>query len=209
MNRRLCTSIKLQNSLNYKLHEPHKISQYLDLHTSPVSADFAFVFGTSLSDPTLVAINLYQQRFTSYILLTGGQNRHTGMIESHSHRKKLIMANIPEQHILMEDTSTNTLDNVRNTLPIIIQNFDIQKLRRILIIVKWYHSRRALMTLKRHLPDGIRYYPITYEPENIRRKDWHLYEGNRQQILEEWEKIPKYLAQDHLAKVYKDGNAYV
>ena len=56
------------------------------------------------------------------------------------------------------------------------------------------HSRRALMTLKRQLPSGIRYYAHTYAPENVTRENWYLKSAlDGANVLKNWEAIPRYL----------------
>lgn len=190
-------------------HELDQILRYLDLHAEPVNADLAFVFGTRLRQPADIAIQLYQAKFIPLIVLTGGANRLTGQIESHNHRDILCTAGIPLEYIVVEDQSINTLENVRFALPRIAAVRDLTTIKHILVITKWYHARRAMMTLKRHLPTGIHYYPITYEPLGISRTNWQETEKGRQSVLENWQAIPNYLARGHLTEVIPDGSGFV
>lgn len=70
------------------------------------------------------------------------------------HRGLLLEAGIPADKIILEDSSTNTLENVTFALPLIEQVLLLSSLKTVLIVCKWTHSRRALMTLKQHMPKG-------------------------------------------------------
>jgi DUF218 domain len=189
--------------------EHDHIMRYLDLHAEPVEADLAFVFGTRLPQPAELAVRLYQTGLVPLIVLTGGRNRLTNQIEAHDHRDMLTDAGVPLEQIIVEDQSTNTLENVRFALPLLAAKRDLTTIGRILVIAKWYHARRAMMTLKRHLPHGIRYFPISYEPAGSSRSDWQATEEGRQHVLGNWHAIPTYLAQGHLAEIFPEGSAFM
>jgi hypothetical protein len=66
------------------------------------------------------------------------------------------------------------------------------------------------MTLKRHLPAGIRYSVATYEVEGVGRSGWHLLDEKRvRSVLKNWECIPVYLEWGHLAEVERRGDVYI
>jgi hypothetical protein len=73
----------------------------------------------------------------------------------------------------------------------------------------WYHSRRAVMTLKRFLPPNIRYFTVTYELHNIRRDNWWLNDVGRHYILKEWHCIPRYLQKGDLGLIQPENGAFV
>jgi hypothetical protein len=73
----------------------------------------------------------------------------------------------------------------------------------------WYYSRRAVMTLKRFLPPGIRYFTVTYELHNIRRDNWWLNDVGRHYVLKEWNCIPRYLQKGDLALIQPENGAFV
>jgi uncharacterized SAM-binding protein YcdF (DUF218 family) len=185
------------------------IARYLDVHTGPAPADLAFVFGTRLPDPVPLALALYRQGLAPLIVLTGGPNRLTGVVEAHAHRDALAAAGVAERDMLVEDRSTNTLENVTLALPLLAGRLEGRRVSRVLAVVKWYHSRRALMTLRAHLPAGVRYYAATYEPPGLGRAEWHTHEQGRQQVLGNWQAIPRYRERGHLHEIERDGDAYV
>jgi uncharacterized SAM-binding protein YcdF (DUF218 family) len=86
----------------------------------------------------------------------------------------------------------------------------VNRLTSVLIVAKWMHSRRALMTLKRHLPAGIQYSVATYEVEGIEPSNWHLLDEKRvRSVLKNWERIPVYLEWGHLAEIERRGDVYI
>lgn len=187
-----------------------EINRYLDVSTgAPDHADLIFVFGTRFPTPAHIAADLFQRQIAPYIVLTGGVNRETGEHEALAHRDILIARGIHENRIIAETQSVNTLENVLFALPLIQQTMKQSPLQRVLAVVKWQHSRRALMTLKRHFPPGIRYYAITYAAGGVVKDDWHLSQEGRERVLKNWHGIPKYLERDHIAPITLDGDAYI
>ena len=191
--------------------EIRKITDYLDATTPlPDHADLLFVFGSRWSTPAELAIDVHRRGIVPYIVLTGGENRFTGENEANYHRKLLLEAGIPPERIILENCSTNTLENVTFALPLIEQVISLEAIKTVLIVAKWMHSRRALMTLKRHMPGGIRYYAYTYEPNGVTRDNWHLNphtEGAN--VMKHWERIPSYVERGHIEEVRRAGDCYV
>jgi uncharacterized SAM-binding protein YcdF (DUF218 family) len=191
--------------------EVQKITRYLDAATPlPAAADLIFVPGTRLPTPALIAADLFRRRIAPIIVLTGGDNRHTGENEARAHVALLREQGIALDSMIMEDRSTNTLENVTFALPLIAEQIALEALTSIVIVAKWMHSRRVLMTLKRHMPAQVRYYAHTYDPEGVTRENWHLHPREESaNVMKNWERIPQYLAWGHLAEVTRDGDAFV
>lgn len=192
-----------------ELPDLEAVAAYLDAHAAPVAADLALVFGTRLPDPARVALDLYARRLAPLIALTGGINRIDGLPEAHRHRDILIAGGVPLDAIVVEDRSTNTLENVVYALPLIAERLPLAGIARVLVVAKWFHSRRAVMTLKRHMPAGVRYYPVTYEPPGLERGRWQYDDAARATILKNWDAISRYLARGHLSEIAADGDAFV
>ncbi len=137
--------------------EADRIAQYLDLCAPPQPADLAFVFGTRLAQPAYLAAELFWRDLVRYVVLTGGVNQTTGVQEAVLHSEILLEGGAPEDRIILETRSVTAFQNVELALPEIAARLDLGSIRAITVVVKWYHSRRCLMTLKRHLPAVIRY----------------------------------------------------
>jgi uncharacterized SAM-binding protein YcdF (DUF218 family) len=121
----------------------------------------------------------------------------------------LLQAGVPGDRIVVEDASTNTLENVVNGVSKLRAAMDLGSLASVVVVAKWFHCRRAVMTLKRHMPPGVRYHVLTYAPPDVPRQEWQLHDDSRARVLKEWERIPQYLRLDHLAELAFQDGAYV
>ncbi len=65
------------------------------------------------------------------------------------------------------------------------------------------------MTLRAHLPAGVRYYARPFVPQDVPREGWHLQEGSRRRVLNEWQAIPRYLRTGDIAEIRAEGGAHV
>ena len=94
-------------------------------------------------------------------------------------------------------------------LPLLAQRVSLDRIQAIVVVTKWYHCRRAMMTLKRHLSAGIHYYTRIYEPDVVRRTSWHLDPEAARRVLKEWHNIPRYLARGDIVEVLWDGESFI
>ena len=191
-------------------HQVEHITRYLDVNTAmPERASLAFVFGTLHLEPAAVAADLFQRGIVPRTVLTGGVNRRTGILEAPAHLGILLNGGVPRDRIIVESASANTLENVLFSWPKIAACSEPLTIDSIIVVTKWYHCRRAMMTLKRHWPPGILYYGATYEPDGVRRTNWWRSEGGRRRVLKEWRRIPQYLEQGDIAEIQECGDAFV
>ncbi len=75
------------------------------------------------------------------------------------------------------------MENVYLAREVMAEKLDLARIKSVVAVAKWYHSRRAVMTLKRFLPAGIRYFTVTYELHYIRRDNWWLNDVGRHYSL--------------------------
>jgi uncharacterized SAM-binding protein YcdF (DUF218 family) len=196
--------------------EALRIARFLDVSAEPpdhaeeeLLPSLAFVFGTRFLQPAHVAADLFRRGVANYVVLTGGANRVTGMNEAMAHRDVLAEEEIPRDRIILENRSTNTLENVLFALPVIAARVDPECIKMVVAVTKWYHSRRAIMTLKRHWPRGIRYFCASYEPNDVTRQNWYLHRKSLKTVLKEWQSIPAYLEQGHIAEIQREDGALI
>jgi len=175
----------------------------------PGCADLVFVFGTRRPEPAQVAADLLKRGIGHTVVLTGGKNRLTGVREARAHLKVVLESGAPRECIIVEDESANTLENVVFALPKIGERVDLQEIASIVVVTKWYHCRRAMMTLRRHLPAGVRYFAATYEPQGIGRSDWWQSEEGARSVMKEMDRIPRYLKSEDIAEIREDDGVYV
>jgi uncharacterized SAM-binding protein YcdF (DUF218 family) len=182
--------------------EIEKITNYIFLKSEPQKADLALVFGTRHQEAIYKVYELYRDGFVSKILVSGGQNRVTGENEAKEMTQKLIELGVATEDIIPEDCSTNSLENVLFSKNVIEKVFNFDHVKKIIAVVKHYHSRRALMTLKKHFPKNIQLIPVTYEIHGFTSKDWFDNEDGKEKVMSEWNKIPIYLAKGDIEELY-------
>lgn len=181
--------------------EIKKITNYIFLKSFPQKAELALVFGTRHQEAITKAYDLYHNELISKILISGGINRVTGENEALEMSQKLIKLGVNYGDIILEDKSTNSLENVLFSKKVIEQNFGFEKVKKIIAVVKHYHSRRALMTLKKHFPKTIELIPVTYEIYGFTIDNWFDNKTGKEKVLSEWNKIPKYLAKGDIEEL--------
>ncbi len=190
--------------------EVNKITEYLDIQAPPRRAEIAFVFGSMSMVPAQIASELYFEKVVRFIIVTGGINRESKALEADAHREFLLEEGVPENCIIVENKSTNTRENVVFAQKVIEEKYsNVLPIQSVVAVAKWYHSRRAVMTLKRNLPPGIRYYTATYQLHNISRSNWWKNDIGLHYVMKEWNSIPVYLKQDNIAEIFKENGAYV
>jgi uncharacterized SAM-binding protein YcdF (DUF218 family) len=178
-----------------------EITNYLFLRATPQVTDLALVFGTSQPEVIQRTWDLYRRGLVPKILVSGGVACPGGKNEAQTIKDGLVSLGVPEEVIITEEKATNTLENVLFSKKILEADGSLAKIKKITAVVKNFHSRRVLMTLKRHFPSGIKFFPAVYDAYNFSRDTWPDSEAGREKVLSEWHKIPKYLAQGDLQEL--------
>lgn len=182
-----------------------KITEYIFINDENPSGDIAFVFGTykALEKSVEHTVNIYKNKLVKKVIFTGGINNEFNLVESEEMRNIAIQSGITPHDILIEDKSTNTLENVLFSIPILEKEIGLNNIKTITAIVKNYHSRRALMTLKKHLPKHIKLKASAYDSEDDKfGKDvWFESDRGEKKITEELNKIKTYLVKGDLEEI--------
>jgi len=173
--------------------EIKKITNYIFLESTPQKADLAFIFGTRHEEAIKKVYTLYKNKLVPIILISGGINRVTGKNEAQEISQKLIQLGVNKSEIILENKSTNSLENVLFSKEILDKKIGLKNIKSIIPVVKHYHSRRALMTLKKHFPENIEFTPAIYEIYGFTKNNWFKHEIGKEKVLGEWNKISKYL----------------
>lgn len=184
------------------------IAEYLDASTPvpELGVDVIFVPGTRLSEPARLAADLLARQIAPIAVLTGGINRVSGLGESREHYRLMRDMGIGDDRLIVEDRSSNTLENVTMALPLVQAR--CPRITRVLAVTKWMHSRRVLMTLKRNWPEGIRYYAQSYAPDGVTKQNW-MTSTSAGVVRHNWDCIPEYVAAGHLEEIIFDDDAYI
>jgi hypothetical protein len=190
--------------------ETKRITRYLDVRTVlPEQADLVFVFGTRHPEPAYIAAGLIKRGLGQFVVLTGGRNPISGTGEAHTHLGIVLGQGVGRERVIVESESTNTSENVVFAIPKVTERVALARIKSVVVVTKWYHCRRAMMTLKRHLPSGVRYFAASCELEGIRRSNWWQSEEGKRRVLKELDRIPKYLAVGDIEEVQVNNGAFV
>ena len=169
------------------------------------AADLLFIFGTSTIDGEVlesVARACLQDRFPR-VLVTGLSGRlysETGKPVAHIMRDELIARGVPSDLILVQDRSTNTLEDVAFSLDV-LEKHDISP-ESIAFLCKAHHSGRCLRTLRKFFPSQT-LSPVTYLAEyegvKISKEDWYQHEVSRGRVYGEYLRIIEYTRRGDIA----------
>ncbi|MFC1638746.1 YdcF family protein [Patescibacteria group bacterium] len=185
----------------YTDEQLRQITEYIFLPPDPKPCDIGFVFGTRLAGPVDRAYEAFALGLVPRLLLSGGANRHTGVVEADWMAAELEVLGVPPDRLLLENRSTNSLENVMFSRDLVAERLAPDAVRSILVIAKHFHVRRAMMTLKRHFPAGTALRAFPYEVLGFTRDNWHESEVGREKVLAEWKKIPKYFAKGDIEEL--------
>lgn len=186
-----------------------EITAWVDIEAPPPDGQPTayLIFGTNQMTPAEIVRDRYRAGLAPFIVLTGGVNRHNGVIEAQRFREFLLAGGVSEKAIRWEDRSANTWENVENASPHLQEA--LASGLSITAVSKWYH-RRAVRFLKTLLPAACPFYAATWEPvyggEPVTRSSWPRIPGGRRRVMREWEETSRRIADGSLADAaIRDG----
>lgn len=160
--------------------------------------DCVFVPASNTSNKyrTPAAIDLFHQGRSSKVLFSGGYNGE--FIESESMRAFALDRNVPEDAILIEPFSTNTKENVIESLIIMDKNIGLKNIKRILICTAFYHMRRCHLTFLKYAPSWIEYSFHPVLDKTTRPDNWWQYENGSKRVYKEVKGLIRYTKQGEI-----------
>lgn len=123
---------------------------YRGFRSEPNKSDAIIVLGCAVWGETpspmlkqriYKAAELYNLGFTKKIIASGGMGYKEKVTESSAIKKKLIEIGIPEDKIIEENKSTNTLENLKFSKEIMKKN----NLESVIIVTNYFHIYRSSM----------------------------------------------------------------
>ena len=169
------------------------------------AADLLFIFGTSTIDNGIlesIARACLKGRFPKILVagLSGRLYSETGKPVAHIMRDELIARCIPSEVILVQDRSTNTLEDVTFSLNVLERHGIFPE--SIAFLCKAHHSGRCLRTLRKFFPSQI-LSPVTYLAEyegvKISKENWYQHEVSRGRVYGEYLRIIEYTRRGDIA----------
>ena len=122
---------------------------------TPVPSQAILILGTSVygQDPGPMlqlrlekALTLYRQGYASYIVTSGGQGADEGISEAAAMRNYLVARGVPAAAIFLEDKSTSTYENLRNSAAILRE----KELNQVIVVTNRSHVFRSLYLARLH-----------------------------------------------------------
>ena len=185
--------------------EIERITQTVFVASESQPTDLLFIFGTSTIDSDALeslARDCQQGRFPK-VMVTGLSGRlysETGKPVAHIMRDELITRGVPSDVILVQDKSTNTLEDVAFSLDV-LEKHDISP-ESIAFLCKAHHSGRCLRTLRKFFPSQT-LSPVTYlakyEGVKISKEDWYQHEVSKGRVYGEYLRIIEYSKRGDIA----------
>lgn len=105
----------------------------------PAADAIVAVSGGDTTSRTDEAIELYKQGWAPLVIFSGAARDTTGPSNAKSMRSYAIANGVPENAILIEESSRDTSENAANTAKLIAG----RDLRRMILVTSGYHQRRA------------------------------------------------------------------
>ena len=186
------------------------LTRHLDADTGvgPDHVDVAVVFGSDSLQPALVAADIVRAGQADWLLLTGGRSRTTGVEEARRNLETIEAEGLSTDRILLEEAATTTNENVVFSLPLLAGHLPSGG-SSVLVVATWHHSRRAVMTLRRHLPAGVRYSVFGYDPGRATRPGWARTADGRRIVLDEWRTLTTYRRAGLIHDIRRDGDVWI
>jgi uncharacterized SAM-binding protein YcdF (DUF218 family) len=181
------------------------ISELVFVETSVEEADVILVPGDSHPQLMEKAAELYHNKFARYILPSGGLNpKLVGYETEWEYLRAIgIELGVPDHAILKEDKARHTFENAELTWNV-LQTLN-KPIRKVILVCKAYHSRRALLTYQSIFPTDVEFYvsPVI-DKRGITRDNWFLDSEKISLVMGEVVKIGKYFEDKIQRWVTKD-----
>ncbi len=170
------------------------ITAYVDIEAPPPQGEPTahIIFGTNQAQPAAIVSKRHHRGLAPLVIVTGGINRHNGVVEGRMFRELLVGAGVPDSSIRVEDQSADTWQNVELSLPFLREALALGL--RLTVVSKWYH-RRAVHALRTLLPQADRFYALSWEPVYagtlVTRDSWPKIPSGRRRVIREWQEVPR------------------
>lgn len=122
-----------------------------------------------------VAVEVYKAGRADKLILCGGKLREfpNGSFSEAEHmRQAALELGVPEEDIILENASLNTVENIRFALEALQQTLGLDRLQRVLLVTTAYHMRRSLAIARQLFPAHIAVLPCPANDNNTRRDNW-------------------------------------
>jgi hypothetical protein len=169
----------------------------------PQPCDLIFIFGGSHPGLWISGAEAYHAGLGPKILATGGYKatafrhhtwQHGTRAEALVIRDELVMLGVPQEDIVVEDRSTNSLENVLFAQEV----YDFSPINSILTVCRSHGAGRQCRTLRHHIAPRIRVLPNTFATNvghsgpDVTRENWMTMAESRAGVFSHLLKIIKF-----------------
>lgn len=176
------------------------ISEFLFLCDRPAPVDLCVVLGSKYAETMDGAIELWRKGWTPRILITGHGPKEGQVKEADLFLEYTLDQGVQREVILVEREARHTRDNFELSAPIVEAEIGWLNTKRVALIGKPYHMRRALMTARRFWPEHIEYLMLPSNlAQDLKADNWWDSEWGRTRIMDELRRIGEYGAKGDLA----------
>jgi len=178
------------------------IAEYVMPMLPAAPSDLGFLFGTrhGVDEFCEAAHALWQRGMFKRLLVSGGCTGNVVRSEAEIISERLMALGVPESALILETAATNTGENVQLGRARVAEVMRLDAVRSVVVIGKVCSTRRYLMTLQRHWP-GLRMSVCPVNYFGVPLESWHEHEEFRARVLNEFDKIPRYLSQGFLEEI--------
>lgn len=175
------------------------ITRFLFVEDAAVPVDLCFVLGCPTPSNMDPAIELHARGLAPLLMISGHGPAPQPVPESVLFRDYAVARGVPAAAMLLETEATNTKENFTLSAPLIERQLGWGNIRRVALVAKPYHMRRAIMTARRHWPAhlGLIAQP-SREADDFLASNWWQTPGGREFILRELRAIGTYGLQDDI-----------
>jgi uncharacterized SAM-binding protein YcdF (DUF218 family) len=126
------------------------------------------ISGGETAQRTAEAVKLYNQNYAPKLLFSGAAQDKTGPSNAAAMRTEAISEGVPAKDILIEEGSTNTVENAKQTAPIIHS----LSAKSIILVTSPYHQRRASLNFRQILGPDIKIINHSATDSSWRKSSW-------------------------------------
>jgi hypothetical protein len=178
------------------------ISVFLFKKCRPEPVDLAFVFCSPTISSIQPAIALYKSGLTPKLLISGAGTAVNGSLEWSLYCDHALNAGVAKSAILLEKAARNTAENATFGAAVIEKELGWAKVSSLAVCAKPFHMRRAIMTLRKHVPPNVRLVAQPPDdPGDLSEDNWWQTAQGRQRIFAELGKISEYALKGDLGDV--------
>lgn len=161
-------------------------------------ADCIIVLGSgkAMQHRVPAAVAAYKAGRADRIMMCGGITSttpgHTVSEADHMSLSAIAMG-VPDEHILVENTSNNTIENILCAMLVLQRELWLNHVRRVLLVTASFHMRRSLHIARYFFPEHIEVCPCPADDVDEQRAAWQANDGHYELVMHEARNLIQYV----------------